>query len=361
MERTVALNGGNATIYLRWISLLESMSWHAKALVVRFFLADEYSKQDRPEAAIKVYEDLLEAYSNPQPTKLPSILFNSGFEKYELDTPGNLQCVMLRPIMLHVLIADKLLPLLKAAGKRDPYKQLLLKMSEGCLRHPDMAPAGAQKLENLQMAGIAYLGSDDELWNLLAQVQLLLGKIPQAGSSYVNAARCCGLAGDNEAAEWYLNKSTEVGSVEGMMALIDFLRDKEDTYKSIIARQHKELVTIRRMTDGTYKALPSGARPHPPLSGRRANGRPASTTPPHADQTVLAAHTLEDGEWLGRCGRAVFRWGWRAGRGKGSAPPQRQGRGRAWGWNGLPGIRGAERTHAWAGGCRAMCPPSVSR
>ena len=35
------------------------------------------------------------------------------------------------------------------------------------------------------------------------------------------------MAGDNEAAEWYLTKSAEVGSVEGMMALIDFLRDKE--------------------------------------------------------------------------------------------------------------------------------------
>ena len=45
MERAVALNGGNATIYARWISLLEAMSWHGKALVLKFFLAEAYQEQ----------------------------------------------------------------------------------------------------------------------------------------------------------------------------------------------------------------------------------------------------------------------------------------------------------------------------
>mmetsp|Transcript_154255 Transcript_154255/g.269852 ORF Transcript_154255/g.269852 Transcript_154255/m.269852 type:complete len:583 (-) Transcript_154255:252-2000(-) len=303
LERAVSLNGGTVTIYIRWISLLESMSWHAKALVIRFFLAEEYLKQDKVDAAIKVYEDLMDGFQSNQPTKLPALLFNGGIQKFDLDTPGNVACIMVRPIMLHINVAEKLLPLLMERGERSQYKKLLLKVSEGGLKYPDMLPQGAAKLEGLQMAGIKFLGPDDLLWNLLAQVQLLQEKVQQAGSSYVNAARCCGMAGDNEAAEWYLTKSTEVGCVEGMMALIDFMRDKEDTYKQIIARQHKDLVAVRRANEERSQSSRSGSSSSMPPIKPRQSKRPGSSrggSDVKEERLMAKLANIEDGEWLAR-------------------------------------------------------------
>ena len=111
-------------IYTRWISLLESMSWHAKALVIRFFLAEEYLKQGKAEAAIKVYEDLLEGFQSNQPTKLPALLFNGGIPAPGIRLPAPIAIPISRNRVLHPRMpytqrTSRSVPMLRSVPFRD--------------------------------------------------------------------------------------------------------------------------------------------------------------------------------------------------------------------------------------------------